>query len=190
MTSSFLYSGWGLLFTAGVRNMSNCRQTFLEGLSFPGLQYPSPLLYIIYSKINLLIVLLHSSDPLLGLLLLRGAGGHGGVAVGRPSHPPPHTWTEPLIWLEGDTSSGMTSLWTDPTQTEPAALPKTAVTHHRLNKKKKHVVTFLLSAVGLDVIISSSERWRGFLPEDEKSLTASLWAWFSQMSMLKKIFSS
>lgn len=41
-------------------------------------------------------------------------------------------------------------------------------------KKTKHVVTFLPSAVGLD-----SERWRGFLPEDEKSLTVSLWAWFS-----------
>lgn len=137
MISSSLYWGWGLHFTAGVRNTNNCRQTFLEGLSFPGPHYPPPLLYIIHSKINLLIVPLHSSDPLLGLLLLRGAGGHGGVAVGGPSHPPPHTWTEPLIWLEGDASSGMTSLWRDPTQTEPAALPKTAVTHHRLNKKKK-----------------------------------------------------
>lgn len=54
-----------------------------------------------------------SSDPLPGLLLLRGAGGHGGVAVSGPSHPPPHTWAKPQLWLEGDAPARMTA-WADP----------------------------------------------------------------------------
>lgn len=55
-----------------------------------------------------------SSDPLPGLLLLWGAGGHGGVAVSGPSHPPPHTWAKPQLWLEGDAPARMTPAWADP----------------------------------------------------------------------------
>lgn len=50
-----------------------------------------------------------SLDPLPGLLLVWGAGRHRGLAVSGPSHPPPHTWAKPLLWLAGDTSARMTS---------------------------------------------------------------------------------
>lgn len=76
-----------------------------------------------------------SSDPVPGLLLLRGAGRHGGVAVSGPSHPPPHTWTKPHLWLEGDTSARMTSAWSLTPPTTPNLIilysPQTAVTSFR-----------------------------------------------------------
>lgn len=50
-------------------------------------------------------------DSIPGLLFLSGAGGYGGVAVSGPSHPPPHTRTKPQLFLEGNASAGMTSVW-------------------------------------------------------------------------------
>lgn len=52
-----------------------------------------------------------SSDSIPGLLLVWGAGRHGCVAVGGPSHPPPHTRTKPHLWLARDASARMTSAW-------------------------------------------------------------------------------
>ena len=54
-----------------------------------------------------------SSDPLPGLLLLWGAGRHGGVAASGPSHPPPHPRTKPQLRLEGDAPARLTSVWSE-----------------------------------------------------------------------------
>lgn len=100
----------------------------------PGLLYISQTVSLIHKAWVISLNLFHkyfcsarSPDPLPGLLLLWGAGRHGGVAVSGPSHPPPHTRTKPQLRLEGDAPARMTSVWSKlhPTLSS-AVLPQTA----------------------------------------------------------------
>lgn len=84
----------------------------------PGLSYVSQTISLIHKAWVISLNLFHdyfcsarSSDPLPGLLLLWGAGRHGGVAVSGSSHPPPHTRAKPQLRLEGDAPARMTSVW-------------------------------------------------------------------------------
>lgn len=105
-----------------------------------------------------------SLDPLPGLLLLCGAGRHRSVAVSGPSHPPPHTWTKPQLWLEGDSSARMTSVWSKLKPNWACCSPRDTSTKLQTSAPQ-NTGSFLLSA-------SLRSGWRSFLPEDEEPSTS------------------
>lgn len=133
----------------------------------PGLSYVSQTISLIHKAWVISLNLFHdyfcsarSSDPLPGLLLLWGAGRHGGVAVSGSSHPPPHTRTKPQLRLEGDAPARMTSVW--------SKLHRTLILLSSRGQQRPHnTETFSLSASPHSCWVSS-DGWRGFPPEDEK----------------------